>query len=99
MKMQTERLIQTAIHSNPRKILSGSVANAVGVITISFGVAFIRAPIVIGLTPLNTTAASTVRHISWVVDAVDSRLHTGMRLDSNGVGDIICYCVEGIVRE
>ena len=106
MKKQTERLIQTMIHSNPQIIIMGTVSDASGEVTIdwetSHSVVFAEMPIILAIYPDGITsggAQPVCFHQEWITDGTDTRLYTGMKVYSEGAGTSIHWSVMGVVKK
>lgn len=107
MKKQTERLIQTTIHSNPQIIIMGTVSDSSGEVTIdwetSHSVVFAEKPIILAIYPDSVATSETAQpicyHHDWVIDGTDTRLYTGMIVYSEGAGTNIHWAVMGIVKK
>lgn len=104
MKKQVERLIQTSLHSNPKIVISGSVTDASGVVTIDwytdFGVVFVSEPVLLGLYPIGVSTGKTAQpicyHQEWIQNS--SNFYTGMKVYSEGAGTTIHYAVIGVAK-
>lgn len=105
MKRQIERLIQTATHSNPQIVITGTVADSSGVITIdwstSHNVVFISMPVILAIYPDEVPTSGSVQPIcyqqEWVQDSND--FYTGMKVYSGGTGTNIHWAVMGIAKK
>jgi hypothetical protein len=103
-KFQTERLIQTAQHSNPQVVIMGTVADASGEVTIdwltSHHVVFITLPIILAIYPEGVPTSEPYQpvcyHQEWIKDG---ETYTGMKVFSNGLGTAIHWAVQGIVKK
>lgn len=104
MKRQVERLIQTTIHSNPKIVISGTIEDAPGEITIdwasSHNLVFISTPIILSIFPVGVESGKTSQpicyHVSWIQD--EDGFYTGMKLYSEGAGTEIHWAVVGVAR-
>jgi len=104
MKKQAERLIQTAIHSNPQIVIMGTVADASGDVSIdwetSHNVVFISKPIILSLYPDEVPNTETEQpicyHYQWIMDG---DFYKGMKVHSNGKGTNIHWAVQGIAKK
>jgi hypothetical protein len=103
-KIETERLIQTAQHSNPQVVIMGTVENASGEIEIdwetSHKVVFITTPIILAIYPDEVPTSRTTQpmcyHQEWIKDG---EFYTGMVVYSAGVGTNIHWAVQGKVKK
>jgi len=99
-KFQTERLIGTYQHSNPQKVIMGTVANASGVVTIDFNWIFVAMPIILAIYPdvvaTGQTSQPICYHQEWITNGTT---YTGMKVYSNGLGTNIHWAVQGIVKK
>jgi hypothetical protein len=101
---QTERLIITHQHSNPQIVILGTVGDSAGVITIDFGdYIFVGMPVILAIYPEGVATGKTAQpicyHQEWIIDGTDTRLYTGMKVFSNGLGTAIHWAVQGIVKK
>jgi hypothetical protein len=102
---QAERLIQTYQHSNPQKVIMGTVTDASGVVTIdwstSHSLVFVSKPIIISIYPegvaTNQPYQPICYHQEWIQDV--NGLYTGMKVYSEGAGSNIHWAVMGIVKK
>jgi hypothetical protein len=100
-KFQTERLIETYQHSNPQKVIMGTVADASGEVTIDFGDwIFVAMPIILAIYPEGVVTGEMAQpicyHQEWIKDG---ETYTGMKVFSNGLGTAIHWAVQGIVKK
>jgi hypothetical protein len=103
-KIETERLIQTAQHSNPQVVIMGTVADASGEVEIdwetSHHVVFVTLPIILAIYPEGVATAEPYQpvcyHQEWIKDG---EFYTGMIVYSEGLGTAIHWAVQGRVKK
>jgi hypothetical protein len=103
-KIETERLIQTAQHSNPQVVIMGTIENASGEIEIdwetSHKVVFITTPIILAIYPEGVPTEEATQpicyHREWIKDG---EVYTGMIVYSAGLGTTLHWAVQGRVKK
>ena len=96
MKPQIERFIQTAIHSNPMRIVCGTEANASGDVSITFNKKFVSKPVVFvqSSEDASTESYQPICYVkSWTMDG---DYYTGCTIVSDGNGDLINWLCIGV---
>ena len=92
MKPQIERFIQTAIHSNPMRIVCGTETNSSGTVTIDFEKRFVSKPVI-----FVQSSEDSDQPICYVKEWVqDGDYYTGCKVISDGNGDLINWLCIGV---
>ena len=96
MKPQIERFIQTAIHSNPMRIVCGTEANSSGDVSITFNKEFVSKPVIFvqSSEDSDTEDYQPICYVkSWTMDG---DYYTGCTVISDGNGSLINWLCIGV---
>ena len=99
MKPQIERFIQTAIHSNPMRIVYGTEVNGSGLIEIDFEKRFVSKPVIF-VQSSEDSDTEDYQPICYVKEWVmDGDYYTGCTVVSDGNGSLINWICIGVCIE
>ena len=96
MKRHIERVIQTAIHSNPMRIVCGIETNASGNVSITFGKRFVSKPVIFvqSSEDASTESYQPICYVkSWTMTG---NYYTGCTVVSDGNGSLINWLCIGV---